>query len=48
MTTTQTTQQAQPREPRRRGWVRRHIPTVMPSIWLCSVTGSPVAEASAR
>jgi hypothetical protein len=45
MTATQTTQQAQPR---RRGWIRRHIPTVMPSLWLCSVTGSPVAEASAR
>jgi|HubBroStandDraft_3_1064219.scaffolds.fasta_scaffold00345_20 hypothetical protein len=50
MTTTTTTRQdPQPREPRtRRGWIRRHIPVVTPRLWLCSVTGSPLAEAMAR
>ena len=48
-TATATRQASQPAErPVRRGWLRRHIPTLTPSLWLCSVTGSPVAEAQAR
>jgi hypothetical protein len=47
-TATATATASQPERPVRRGWLRRHIPTVTPSLWLCSVTGSPVAEAQAR
>jgi hypothetical protein len=37
-----------PERPARKGWIRRHIPTVTPRPWLASVTGSPLAEAMAR
>jgi hypothetical protein len=37
-----------PERPARRGWIRRHIPTVTPRPWLASVTGSPLAEAMNR
>ena len=47
--TTQTQTPAQtPERPARKGWIRRHIPTVTPRPWLANVTGSPLAEAMAR
>lgn len=51
MTTTQAQAQQAPQaaqRPAKRGWIRRHIPTVTPRPWLASVTGSPLAEAMAR